>query len=110
MWAKPDAVEKDVTVTMTLKNISSATIKGVLMSRSGDFDVGDQSARPGSAHKRLAWLWVSATLVSPPGGLMLTALSFEGRPTRRESRPRALRSGTAPRRTPALAKVAAPRG
>ena len=76
VWATPDAVEKDVTVTMTLKNISSATIEGVLLSRSGDFDVGDQSADRGARTNDSAWLWDDATLVSPPGGLMLTALSF----------------------------------
>src|SRR5215211_4207280 len=38
VWAKPDPVEKDVTVTMTLKNISGAPINtNVLLSRSGDF-------------------------------------------------------------------------
>jgi hypothetical protein len=76
VWAKPDAVEKDITVTMTLKNISSATIEGVLMSRSGDFDVGDQSADRGAGTNDSAWLWDDATLVSPPGGLMLSALTF----------------------------------
>src|SRR5215218_1712477 len=43
VWAKPDATEKDVTVTMTLTNRSNATIEGVLMSRSGDFDASGTS-------------------------------------------------------------------
>lgn len=57
VWAKPDAVEKDVTVTMTLKNISSATVTGVFLSRSGDFDIGnsstDRAARTGDS----VWQW-----------------------------------------------------
>jgi len=34
VWAKPDA-RKDVTVTMTLTNLSGATINGVMLSHSG---------------------------------------------------------------------------
>src|SRR5215218_753776 len=37
VWAKPDAIEKDVTVTMTLTNRSNAAIQGVFLARSGDF-------------------------------------------------------------------------
>jgi hypothetical protein len=76
VWAKPDATEKDITVTMTLKNRSSATIEGVLMSRSGDFDASGTSNDRGARTNDSAWLWDDATLVSPPGGLMLTALTF----------------------------------
>jgi len=76
VWAKPDATEKDITVTMTLTNRSSATIEGVLMSRSGDFDASGTSNDRGARTNDSAWLWDDATLVSPPGGLMLTALTF----------------------------------
>jgi hypothetical protein len=77
VWAKPDPVEKDVTVTMTLKNISSASINGVLLSRSGDFDVGTASTDRGALTNDSAWLWDdSSGPDSPPGGLMLTALTF----------------------------------
>jgi hypothetical protein len=48
VWAKPDAVEKDVTVTMTLTNISSIPIAGVVLSRSGDFDSGASSSDQGA--------------------------------------------------------------
>jgi hypothetical protein len=75
VWNKPDATEKDVTVTMTLKNISNAAIEGVLMSRSGDFDVGTLSSDLGARTDDSAWLWDDA-FGGPPGGLMLTALSF----------------------------------
>jgi hypothetical protein len=47
VWNKPDTVEKDVTVAMTLKNISGAPINGVFLSRSGDFDVGSSSLDQG---------------------------------------------------------------
>jgi hypothetical protein len=76
VWAKPDATEKDITVTMMLTNRSSATIEGVLMSRSGDFDASGTSNDRGARTGDSAWLWDDATLVSPPGGLMLTALTF----------------------------------
>lgn len=77
VWNKPDAVEKDVTATMTIKNISSSAISGVLLSRSGDFDVGTGSTDRGALTDDSAWLWDdSAGPDSPPGGLMLTALTF----------------------------------
>jgi hypothetical protein len=40
VWDRPDAVEKGITVTMTLKNRSNATISSVALSRSGNYDVG----------------------------------------------------------------------
>jgi hypothetical protein len=78
VWAKPDPVEKDVTVTMTLKNISSATVTGVLLSRSGDFDIGNSSTSStdrGAATDDSVWLWDDIS-TGEPGGLMLTALTF----------------------------------
>ena len=78
VWAKPDPVEKDDTVTMTLKNISSATVTGVLLSRSGDFDIGNSSTSStdrGAATGDSVWLWDDIS-TGEPGGLMLTALTF----------------------------------
>jgi len=77
VWAKPDAVEKDVTVTMTLKNISSAPITGVMLSRSGDFDIGASSADLGAETIDSAWLWDDEGGPDvAPVGLKLTALTF----------------------------------
>jgi hypothetical protein len=77
VWAKPDATEKDITVTMTLTNRSNATIEGVLMSRSGDFDVGTNSSSDrGARTLDSAWLWDDAFETGAPGGLMLSALTF----------------------------------
>lgn len=77
VWSKPDAKEKDVTVTMTLKNLSSATLSGVTLVRTGDFDVGTNPSDQGARTNDSLWQWddVGAT-DSPPVGLMLTALSF----------------------------------
>jgi hypothetical protein len=78
VWAKPDTVEKDVTFAMTLKNISSATVTGVLLSRSGDFDIGNStnsSTDRGAATDDSVWLWDDIS-TGDPGGLMLTALTF----------------------------------
>jgi len=77
VWNKPDAVEKDVTVTMTLKNISSSTIFTATVARTGDFDVGTTSNDQGAATGDSTWLWDDRFAADqPPGGLMLTALSF----------------------------------
>jgi hypothetical protein len=79
VWAKPDPVEKDVTVTMTLKNISGAPINtNVLLSRSGDFDIGNStnsSTDRGAATDDSVWLWDDIS-TGEPGGVMLTALTF----------------------------------
>src|SRR5215208_766719 len=83
VWAKPDATEKDVTVTMTIKNITgtgsvpAATINAVELARTGDFDVGtsiqDWGARTGDA----VWLWDDASGTDVPAvGLQLTALTL----------------------------------
>ena len=79
VWNKPDATEKDVTVTMTIKNLSSAAIGGVVLSRSGDFDVGDTSPDQGARTADSAWQWddPSSTAAEPARvGTMLTALTF----------------------------------
>src|SRR5215203_3309671 len=75
VWAKPDAIEKDVTVTMTLTNRSNAAIQGVFLARSGDFDVGDSSTDLGARTGDSAWLWDDVeTNFASAGGLMLSAL------------------------------------
>ena len=77
VWAKPDATEKDVTVTMTLKNISGATLNDVLLVRTGDFDVGNGGSDRGAATDDSAWQWNDVNAADiPPVGLMLTALTF----------------------------------
>jgi hypothetical protein len=75
---KPDATEKDVTVTMTLKNLSNAPIFGVFLSRSGDFDIGF-SGDQGASTDDSAWQWVDGSRTTTDltsGGVMLTALTF----------------------------------
>src|SRR5215216_779625 len=77
VWNNPDAIEKDVTVTMTLKNLSSATIESVVMSRTGDFDVGASSNDLAAATEDSVWQWDDRFGVDrPAGGVMLTALTF----------------------------------
>jgi len=80
VWAKPDAIEKDVTLTMTLKNISGATLSGVELTRTGDFDVGSyprNSVDRGATTLDSTWLWDDQdSFDSPAVGLMLTALTF----------------------------------
>jgi hypothetical protein len=79
VWNKPDPVEKDVTVTMTLKNLSSSTINGVYVSRSGDFDIGASSSDQGAATTDSAWQWddrARASTEPTSGGVMLTALTL----------------------------------
>jgi hypothetical protein len=78
VWNKPDTVEKDVTVAMTLKNISSAPINGVFLSRSGDFDVGTSSLDQGATTADSTWQWDdgSSSADSSRVGTMLTALTF----------------------------------
>jgi|SRR5918994_1716652 hypothetical protein len=77
VWNKPDAIEKDVTVTMTLKNLSSTTINNVFLSRSGDFDVGTSANDRGARTSDSAWQWDDVNGGdSPPVGLMLTALTL----------------------------------
>jgi len=78
LWSKPDPIEKDITVTMTLKNISSSPINVVSLSRSGDFDVGTLSGDQGAKTGDSAWQWddSDSSADSPPVGTMLTALTF----------------------------------
>jgi hypothetical protein len=67
VWNQPDAVEKDITVTMTLKNTSNATIGGVALSRSGDYDVGTSGADAGLRTGDTVMLWddVNSSADSP---------------------------------------------
>ena len=79
VWAKPDATEKDITVTMTLKNLSSATINNVFVSRSGDFDIGATSQNQGARTSDSVWQWNDLSTQSPDrpaGGVMLSAATF----------------------------------
>ena len=77
VWNKPDAAEKDVTVTMTLKNLSSSSIPTATIARTGDFDVGTLSNDQGAATADSAWQWDDRFAAdSPPVGLMLTALTL----------------------------------
>jgi hypothetical protein len=77
VWNKPDSVEKDVTVSMTVTNLTNSPLFGLALSRSGDFDVGnsgqDQGARTGDS----AWQWddVDSSVDTSRGGAMLTALT-----------------------------------
>jgi hypothetical protein len=78
VWNQPDAVEKDITVTMTLKNRSNATISSVALSRSGDYDVGTGGADAGLRTGDSVMLWddFNSFADSPPVGARMTALSF----------------------------------
>ena len=79
VWAKPDATEKTVTVTMTVKNISNGSDFFVVLSRSGDFDVGTSTSDQGARTSDSVWQWddVSSPVQEPsPGGTMLTALTW----------------------------------
>jgi hypothetical protein len=78
VWAKPDATEKDVTVTMTLKNLSSSTINNVFLSRGGDFDLDSNSQDWGALTGDSAFQWDDRIggPDSPATGLQLTALTF----------------------------------
>jgi hypothetical protein len=78
VWAKPDATEKDVTVTMTLKNLSSSTISDVFLTRSGNFNVGTSSNDRAALTGDSAFLW-DDRIGGPDSsatGLQLTALTL----------------------------------
>jgi hypothetical protein len=80
VWSKPDATEKDVTLTMTLTNRSSATLHEISLVRFGNFDVGTTSSDRGAATSDSVWLWdddvADLQLEGHPRvGLMLTALT-----------------------------------
>jgi hypothetical protein len=76
VWSVPDSVEKDVTVAMTLKNISNAAITDVLISRSGPFDVSTSGSDRGARTADSAWQWDDVNGGdSPPVGLMLTTFA-----------------------------------
>jgi hypothetical protein len=84
VWNKPDATEKDVTVTMTVKNRTSSTISSVVISRFGDIDAGGFDSfgngytDRGSRTDDSAFQWDDygdgGTVQT---GLMLTALTFQ---------------------------------
>jgi hypothetical protein len=78
VWNKPDVIEKDITVAMTLTNISGARIdNNPMLSRSGDFDLGDSSADLGAQTRDSAWMWDDEGGPElQPAGLKLTALTF----------------------------------
>jgi hypothetical protein len=80
VWNKPDNIEKDVTVTMTLTNLSSTTISGVVLSRTGEVNAGGLGADAndfGTHTSDSALQWDDLDVVGPPAvGLMLTALTF----------------------------------
>ena len=78
VWNEPDPVEKDVTVAMTVTNLSGNSLTQVVLSRSGDFDVGNSGADQGARTTDSAWQWndVDSTTDTPPVGLMLGALSL----------------------------------
>ena len=78
VWAKPDAVEKDVTVTMTVQNLSSSTINNVFLNRGGDFDIGTTTQDWGALTGDSAFQWDDRIggSDSPATGLRLTALTF----------------------------------
>lgn len=77
VWAKPDAIEKDVTVTMTVKNLSNSTVNDVRLQRSGDFDVGSTSSDRGARTTDSVWQWDDSDGPEFPAvGLRLSALTF----------------------------------
>jgi hypothetical protein len=79
VWAKPDAKEKDVSVTMTVTNRSNSTINAVILSRVADLDVGDTSSDYGATTTDSAIQWDDDFADfdnRPTTGVTLTALSF----------------------------------
>jgi hypothetical protein len=77
-WAVPDAGEKDVVVTMTVTNLSSSALSSVMLTRSGDFDVGSTSADRAAGTDDSAWEFddrVGGPDV-PAAGVMLSALTL----------------------------------
>jgi hypothetical protein len=78
VWNQPDAVEKDIAVTMTLKNRSNATIGSVVLSRSCNYDVGTSAFDAGLSTADTVMLWddSNSSADSPPVGARMTALSF----------------------------------
>jgi hypothetical protein len=81
VWDRPDAAEKGITVTMTLKNRSNATISNVALSCSGNYDVGVGSGDAGARTDDTALLWddyngIDASQSFPGVGVKMTALSF----------------------------------
>jgi hypothetical protein len=83
-----DAKEKDVTITMTLKNISAATVPTVEVSRYVDADV-DEDSTPRSVGRLTDSVWFTANDPSPMTyGLSLIAGTLAtGHTTRIENEP-----------------------
>jgi hypothetical protein len=75
VWSKPDPVEKDVTVSMTVTNLTSSPLFALELSRSGDFDVGNSGSDRGARTTDSGWQWDDIGSADTPGGLMLTALT-----------------------------------
>ena len=77
VWNKPDTVEKDVTVAMTLTNLSTNPLFGLELSRSGDFDIGNSGLDQGAKTDDSVWQWddSDSSADTSPGGTMLTALT-----------------------------------
>ena len=81
VWDRTDAAEKDITVTMTLKNKSNATITSVALSHSGNYDVGVGSGDAGARTDDTALLWddysgIDASQSFLGVGVKMTTLSF----------------------------------
>jgi hypothetical protein len=85
VWSKPDAIEKDVTVTMTVTNRSSSTAD-TLLSRTGDIDAGGYDSIGGTGFtdrgtrtndSDLQWDDYGDGTGSVAMGLTLTALTFQ---------------------------------
>jgi hypothetical protein len=77
VWSKPDPIEKDVTVAMTLTNLSTNPLFGLELSRSGDFDIGNSGLDQGAKTDDSVWQWddSDSSADTSPGGTMLTALT-----------------------------------
>jgi hypothetical protein len=77
VWAVPDAGERDGAVTMTVTNVSASALSSVLLTRSGDFDVGSTSADRGAGTVDSVWLFDDriAGPDAPASGVMLSALT-----------------------------------
>jgi len=70
-----DSVEKDVTITMVLKNISAASIANVFLTRYFDGDI-DNFAGNDFYDQTLDSVWGKESFGASGHGLMLTALTF----------------------------------
>jgi hypothetical protein len=79
VWTKPDATEKDVTVTMTVTNRSNSTINDVILSRVADLDVGGTTSDYGAQTTDSLFQWdddFADFTDRPTTGVMVTALTL----------------------------------